>query len=102
PVEDERLVGRRCREAAPDKTIDRGKESSQRLAGPGGRGNQNVAPRLNLGPRPSLRLRRCGKVPAKPAADGRMERSDFFHGNESLQVHKIGDEQKSASPRSEA
>ena len=79
-VDDERLVGQGCLDTAADQAVDGGEKGSQGLPRTGGRGDQNIAPRLYLGPRASLRLRRGGKVLAKPAVDSGMKRGGFIHG----------------------
>ena len=79
-VNDQRLVRQRRLDAAADQAVDRGEEGGQRLAGPGRRGDQDIAAGLNCRPSPCLRLGRGCKVLVEPAVDSRVKRSGFLHG----------------------
>ena len=72
-VDHQRLIGQWVLDTTAYQVIDRGKEGSQGLAGPGRRGDQHVPFRLNLRPGTSLRLRRSGKLLTEPGIDGRMK-----------------------------
>jgi hypothetical protein len=76
-VEDAGLV--RERAPLPEQGVDRGQERGQRLARPGGSGDQDVAAPLD--PRPALALGRGGLAErlGEPAADGGMEGGQRGH-----------------------
>ena len=61
-IDDMRLVGQRALEALADEIVERGEEGRERLAGPGRRGDQRMAPGLDRRPGAGLRGGRgCGR-----------------------------------------
>ena len=72
-IDDLRLVAQLALDALPHQGIDRRHEGGERLAGPGRRGDQDMAALANG--RPGLRLRGSGRseCPIKPCRNGGMK-----------------------------
>ena len=81
-VEDARLVGQR----APflQQRVDGGQEGGQRLAGSGGRGDQDVPALADEGPALTLGRRRLAETVGEPALDDGVEGGERRHGNQLL------------------
>ena len=73
-VDDLGLVPQCSLEALSQQPVDRGEKRGEGLAGAGGRGDQNVAARIDRGPGTPLRLGRLGERALEPALHGGVKR----------------------------
>ena len=78
-VDDAGLVRQRSFDTAAHESIDRREERGQRLARARRRRDEDMAARLNRGPRAHLGLGGRGKGLAKPAFDGGVEHCGLCH-----------------------
>ena len=72
-IHDAHFVGQRLLEPLAKQVVERVEERRQRLARPGGRGDQRVTPFADRGPPVRLRGSRLAKRVAEPGGNGRME-----------------------------